>query len=247
MASKGVDIKLTYADNQTLDKFRQVLAARMKWCNESARDSVAACAIDAIKSIRTKCKVAKKSSVKVNVIPDNSLIASFSTNGRRKTPVLRLIDGKTRYVPKENERIRFPGQGYKFNTLKVYRFELQDEDGDIKYIIAASNASEAKTIAKTIAVRRAMRYAGLAKRALGFLMQKTNTKRVNDPLNPVVEGKADEVTSKHESISKSGDGGTYALILTDVLRYALDAIKGGKSEIDASIKRAMNKIISVVN
>lgn len=45
--------------------------------------------------------------------------------------------------------------------------------------------------------RKIARYSGLAKRALSMLMFKTNTKKVNDGLlNPVVETKAMEVTSK---------------------------------------------------
>lgn len=242
MASKGVSVQLTYANGQTLDKFRQVIAARMKWCNESARDSIAACAIDALRSIRAKCKVAKKSKIKVNVVEDNSLYASFTSNGKQKFPCVRYKGSKQRYAGTERIRV---GEGMAYSELKVFRF--RDEYADVDYLILASSCSVAKKKAKDIVVKRAMRYSGLARRAMGFLMQKTVTKRVNDPFDPVVEAKADDVTTKYESVKKTGDSGTYTLILTDVLKYALDAIKGGKAEVDASLKRAMNKIVSVVN
>lgn len=172
----------------------------MKWCNESARDSIAACAIDALKSIRTKCKVSKPSRIKVSVQPDNSLMASFRMEGKKKTPVIRLLDGRTRYTPRQNERIRYVDNGTKFSQLHVYRYMDGQEGREITYLIAAPSAAVAKAEAKRIAIRRAMRYSGLAKRALGFLMQKTNTRRVNDPFNPVVENKADDVTDKHERV-----------------------------------------------
>jgi hypothetical protein len=95
---------------------------------------------------------------------------------------------------------------------------------------------------------RAMRYAGLAKRAVGVLMFKTNTKRVNDGLlNPVVENKAQETTAKRESVAKSAKGGLYTLELTDALKYALHAIKGGQAQVRIQLQKAMNKITSIIN
>ena len=57
------------------------------------------------------------------------------------------------------------------------------------------------------------------------------------------------MTSKREIIAKSkdGNGGKYALVLDDNLRYALDAIKGGRAAVDMQMKKAMNKIVSVIN
>lgn len=237
----GVKMQMTYANGQTMAKFAEVLAARQKWCGESARGSVAACAIDALKSLRAKTLVAKRSSVKVAVTRDNSLYASCSTNGSMRTPCVRHLGSGAKYAGKEPVRV---ADGARIKDMQVYRFADQT---DREYLIIASSAKSAKEKAKQIATKRAMRYAGLAKRALGLLMYKTNTQRVADPLNPAVETKADEVTDKHESVTKTADGGIYTLVLRDSLRYALDALKGGRGEVDASLGRAMNKIVSVVN
>jgi len=37
------------------------------------------------------------------------------------------------------------------------------------------------------------------------------------------------------------------LVLDDNLRYAQDAVKGGKAAVDTQMKKAMNKIVSVIN
>ena len=108
----------------------------------------------------------------------------------------------------------------------------------------------AKRKAKDIVRRRQIRYAGLARRAIGILMQKTSTKtKVNDKVPMNVTALAKTVTYKRELIAKSndGNGGKYALALLDDLRYALDAIRGGKASVDMQMKKAMNKIVSVIN
>lgn len=238
----GVRIQMAGAGGKSIAELSRLIRDRMKWCNESARDSVAACSIDALKSIRTRCKVAKPSSVKVTVERDNSLVAGVTERKPQKHPCVRYAGSGARYAGKERVRV---ADASKIKDLKVYRFTGENNAG---YLILAGSAASAKKCAKTIAVRRAMRYAGLAKRALGLLMTKTNTQRVADPFDALVESKADDVTSKHEVARKDADGGgTYILVLDDVLRYALDAIKGGRSAVDMSIRRASNKIASVIN
>ena len=108
---------------------------------------------------------------------------------------------------------------------------------------------EAKAKAKKIAQMKGMRYATLAKRALGILMFKTNTQRVNDGvLNPVVENKANQMTRKRENLNNNGDkGGTYTLTLMDELRYALLAVKGGRNTVNNQMKKVANKIASIIN
>lgn len=244
MAKGGIQFSLSFANGQTMDKFSDVIASRMKWCNESAKDSIAACAIDALKSIRAKCRVAKPSSIKVKIVVDSTLEASAFTTSGHKNICLRYTGSKQRYFG--NEKIYWaerPTGMYK--AMKAYRFSHNDKN----YIVVASSESLAQTTAKKIVVRKALRYAGLAKRALGFLMKKTATINVKDDFNPVVEIKADDVTDKAEILQKNKDGSQakYGIILKDTLRYALDAIKGGKSEIDACLKRSMNKIVSVIN
>ena len=209
----------------TLDQLGKVIQQRMTYLHESARDSIAAVAIQALRSIRTVTKVAKKNKVKVNVVREGSLYPSFRSEGGRKVFCLRSKDTKARYLGSEKVVSCVKGD---IPNQQVFRFADTHNDKATQYLIVASSIQQAKERAKRIASGRAMRYAGLAKRAIGILMYKTNTKKVNDGvLNPLVENKAHDVTFKHESVTKNKNGGTYRLVLTDALKYALDAIKGG--------------------
>ena len=243
----AIQIKATFGNNQTLDKFREILALRMQYMNETARGSVAACAIDVLRSIRTITKVAKPSRVKVDVTEDNSIRASVSTKGKLRTFAIRYAGSNLKYAGTETVVNRMP-KGLKNDAYHLYRFTDNFNKEPKSYIIVAPTVSNARKIAKEIVVRRAMRYSGLAKRAIGVLMFKTNTKKVNDGrLNPGVELVANDNTKKVEKVRKSDNGkGIYELNLYDNLNYALNAIRGGQSAVDIAMKKAMNKIVSII-
>ena len=114
-------------------------------------------------------------------------------------------------------------------------------------MIAATTSAAAKAKAKQIVRSRQMRYAGLAKRALGVLMMKTGTKRVADAVPQRVTAKAKQLTESREVIAKNQTGGKYALVVNDNLRYALAAIKGGRTMVDTAMKKAANKTVAVIN
>lgn len=236
-----VHIKATFGEIGTLKEFTNLIAQRMKYLNETAKDSIAACAVITLKSIRAVTKVAK-TKAKVVVKKDNSLDVSFTTQGGSSFKCVRTKNG-ARYSG--NERIVFS----KTHGIKEYVYSFNDEFGkSVKsYLIVAPSIGEAKQLAKNIVIRRIRRYKGLAKRALSMLMMKTNTKNVSDDVSARVSKKASDVTSVKSITNNNEKGGIYGLILEDNLNYALDSIKGGKSMVDISLKKAMNKIASVVN
>ena len=65
-------------------------------------------------------------------------------------------------------------------------------------------------------------------------MMKTATTKVNDNVPMRVNMKARQLTETKEIIAKSndGNGGKYSLTLHDNLKYAIDAIKGGRATVD---------------
>jgi len=232
---------------KTLQAFAKVLQERMKWMNETARDSIAACAIQVLRSIRSVTKVAKLSSIKVEVKCDNTLYPSVTSHSAKKTVCIRTKGSNQRYYGEE--RLARCDGDIDFKTWKVYRFLDKLSSKQTTYLIIAPSQSAAKSKAKSIVRRRQIRYAGLAKRALSVLMMKTVTKSVSDNVPARVTEKAKELTSHREVIAKSSDGsgGKYALILDDDLLYALKAIKGGRQQVDVQMKKAMNKIVSTIN
>ena len=188
----GVSINASFANGSTLSKFSEIIAERMKWMNETARDSIAACAITVLKSIRTATKVAKPSSIKVDVKVDSSLYPSYTTQSSGKKLCVRFMGSKKRYLG--DEKLRVTGAPSELKTWHVFRFTDTLSPKLTQYLIVAPSLSAAKAKAKSIVRSRQIRYAGLAKRALGVLMFKTGTKNINDNVPMRVTAKANETT-----------------------------------------------------
>ena len=243
----SINISASWANGKTLQEFGKVLQERMKYMNETARDSVAACAINVLKGIRSIVKVAKPNKQKVNVVADNTLYFSVTTQGGKKIPCIRVKGSNQRYAG--SEKMVIAGQPVDAKTWKVFRFQDTLSKKNTTYLIAAPDMASAKARAKKIVSSRVIRFAGLARRAISMLMMKTNTKNVNDNVPQRVTQKAKEVTEKKEIIAKANDGkgGKYALVLVDDLNYALKAIKGGRGAVDIQMKKVMNKIVSIIN
>lgn len=246
----SVQIHATAGDGQTLRKFSEILQQRMKYMNETARDSVAACALQVLRSLRAATAVAKASKVKPKLQRNNVLELSYTTKGRRRIPCLRIKGSLARYSGEERLVLAAELARGADATWQVYYFEDDfSASKRNKYLVAAPDAATAKAKAKQIMVRRALRYAGLAKRAISVLMMRTFTGAVADAVSPKVTKKAYETTSRSEAVSadsKNG-GGAYRLTLSDELRYALLALKGGSGAVDVQMKKALNKIVSTVN
>ena len=245
----GVTIHASFGNGVTLGQFANIIQQRMQYMRETARESIAACALQALRSIRTITLVAKPSRIKVNLDRNNSLCLSYTTQGRQRQVCLRVKGSNVRYTGPERlilaERVSKGAQ----KLWQVYEFVDEMSKRPTKRLIAAPNLKSARDCAKRIVAKRLMRYAGLAKRALSILMQKTYNKNVADNVAPRVTRKAYEVTRKSEVVqeNKSTEGGTYTLTLYDNLMYARDAIRGGQGAVDNQMKKAMNKIVSVIN
>lgn len=169
---------------KTLQDFCKVLQQRMKWMNETARDSIAACAIQVLKSIRTVTKVAKLSTIKVKVEHENNLYPSFTTESAKKKLCVRVKGSNYRWYGKERV---IPVDGkIDSKVWNVYRFKDVLSSKQTEYLIVAPTLQAAKAKAKSIVRARQARYAGLARRAISILMQKTFTKVVVDNVPPRV-------------------------------------------------------------
>lgn len=236
-------VSATVGNGRTLQEFSRLIAARSKYLGETAADAVAACAIDALKSIRAVTAKATKRSVSkdVEVKQDGALVPSFKTVGGAKKFCIRNRGG-AEY--KGDEKISVAANSGKIAKCNVYRF--MDEHGEKKYkcLIVAPDAKSAAKVAKQIKQRRAMRYSGLAKAALARLMRKTATVSDGGEMtSATVARKADEQT---RSVAQNG-GEAHSLHLEDNLGYAVLAVKGGRAGVDIALRKAMNKIASVIN
>lgn len=147
----------------------------MKWMRETARDSIAACAINVLKSVRTITRIAKLSSIKINVKVDTTLYPSYFTESAKKTLCVRYRGSNQRY--RGEERVIAAEAPVKIQNWLVFRWQDSLDPKLRSYLIMAPNAAAAKARARSIVRSRQMRFAGLAKRALGVLMHKTSTKQ----------------------------------------------------------------------
>lgn len=243
----SIQINASWANGKTLQDFCKVLQQRMQYMHETARDSIAACAINLLKGIRTITKVAKTNKSKVDLQVDSGLYVSFTTRGGRKIPCVRVRGSNQRYAG--NEILVMAADPINTRAWHVFRFTDKLSPKLKTYLIAAPSKGQATDKARKIVSSRIIRFAGLAKRAISFLMMKTSTKNVTDNVPQRVSQKAKEVTHKKEIVAKSigGNGGKYSLVLVDELNYALKAIKGGQAAVDLQMKKSMNKIVSIIN
>ena len=244
----GINVKITAGttDGQTMEQFQKLIEARTKYLQQTARQSVLATCIDILKSIKPQTKVAKPSSVKVEVKRDNNLYPSFTKTTGKPTFCLRITGTKNRYIPTYEVVKRITRKITK--STKVFRFTNTSPNLKIKnrnYLIICETITEARTFAKKIATSSIRKYAGLAKKAISLLMKKTASwlNAVSDENNnQSVQQIANKITAFNETISETDNGGTYTATLTDDLKYAVKAITGGQSAVDISFKKALNKI-----
>lgn len=237
-------VSATVGNGRTLQEFSKLIAARSKYLGETAADAVAACAIDALKSIRAVTAKATKRSVSkdVEVKQDGALVPSFKTVGGAKKFCIRNRGG-AEY--KGNEKFSVAANSGQIAKCNVYRFTDEHGEKKYKYLIVAPDAKTAAKVAKQIKQRRAMRYSGLAKAALSRLMRKTATVSDGGEMpDAAVARKADEQT---RSVAQNGGGKAYSLHLEDNLGYAILAVKGGQTGVDLALRKAMNKITATVN
>ena len=245
-----VQIHATVGSNMTLKKFSEILASRMEYLNESARGSVAACALQVLRSIRTKTKVAKMSGIKPELVAANEYYPSYSTRSNKyRQPCIRMKGSNARYMGDRKVVFAVRPQTGMEKSWHVWYVKDKYSKKKRSYLIAAPSKAIAKATAKKLISRHALRYAGLARRAVSVLMMKTFNKGIADNVPAYVTAKASQVTKKTEAVHQNAQtkDGTYVLTLTDALNYALDALKGGRAEVDIQLKKAMNKIVSVIN
>lgn len=187
-----------------------------------------------LRSLRTVTRVAKPSRIKVHLQRVSTLYPSYTTAGKAHNFCLRVKGSGARWSGEEKVRLAHTPTRGMDKTWQVYRFEDFKAKRPTTYLIPSPNKQLAVERAKRIVRGRLIRFAGLARRALSVLMMKTWNKGVSDPVPPRVTKKAYEVTSKQEVVSRNAqtEGGTYTLSLRDNLLYAIDAIRGGRGQVD---------------
>lgn len=237
----NASVNVSVGDGRTIQEFQKVLSERLKWLGMASENSVAACALDVLRSIRVETRIAKLSSTKIELKQESGMTPSWSTKGKDKAPCIR--QGKVKYVKQPNERIvwcQMPVYGSKLN---VYRWDYKRGEKTTTYYIVAGSQGEAKMKAKEKVQKRINMYKGLARHAISKLMMKTFATSITDAVNNATG----QVADKNTVVVKRNLNNEYSIHIEDNLDYALDALKSGQSSIDIAMMRAANKITSVIN
>ena len=177
-----INISAQTQDGHTLQQFSNLIEMRKKWLGETSIDSVSACALNILTSLRALTKIANPNKTKIEIVDLPGLKFSFYFDGGRKKPCLRF--GKARFTPPHGTRVRYVS--IKKNA-KPYEFKYTAPNGKvIKYILVVNTSSDAKREAKGIVKARTERYKGLARRAIGVLMYKACSMNPKDSVSQKV-------------------------------------------------------------
>ena len=213
-----------------MKQLADLIAARSAWLGETTIDSVSACALQLLKSLRTLTRVANPNKTKIDIAELPGMKLSFTTVGSNKKPCLRI--GNARYTPSNAVRIRYKSID---KNARPFEFKYVNPKGQtITYIITANSLGEAKREAKHIVKRRAEMY-------------KACSMNPKDQVSSKVNKTADANALVAKTISRTSDRAIYNLDLYDELLYATAALKNGKGDLELAAQKAMNKVVSVMN
>lgn len=243
MANASVKIEMT-ADGKPIAALQNLIAQRMKYTNETAKQALAACAIQILISLRSVTAVAKAEKPKVEAV--DSLYPSFYKNGKHSVPCLRFKGSNARYETK-GVRILWPPKGTQLKFCQVFSF-VHTREKPRECLVVAFSAKTAKAMAQEYIRKRIEHYKGLAKLALGKLMNKAaiTSRPINDVTTEDAKKVANEVSDAYAEGLGDGKKGRYSLTCEDNLDYAMDALKGGQAAFNLACAKAANKIASVI-
>lgn len=240
-----VDAKIDW-NGRPLQELEKLLALRQKMLGEDARDAVVATAIDVVKSLRTLTRKAPaRANRKSFVIEATPYVASWERHGnsyRRvarvggtgaKAPIFPVNNAGPHYV--KGERVRV----WKITPTHPASMTWEKNRNKGCWYVFAQTPAVALRFAMEHMSRVLRKESGMGKTALGFAMARLSTK--STPVE--AKGpKAQRLAADAIHIATSGEGGTFALVVRDELRYSLPALKGGSSAIDLAMAKAANKI-----
>ena len=231
-------------DGKTLEDFARLIEQRRNLLNETTEQSVSACAINLLKSLRASTLVAHTNKpYSEEPVEHANLMLGFKSIGKKKVPCLRVVGSKDQFSIGNKASLFVIDKSLTPQTAKVFSWKRRS--GRVYYIVSSGLEATQKWI-KDIEKKRIQKYRGLAKHALGRLMHKVASTSITDNIDAAAQTVAEQNTNVVKQ-STGFNSGKYSLTMNDELRYALDALKGGQAEVNSCLQRAMNSITSIIN
>jgi len=171
-------------DGKSLEQFANLIERRRALLNETTEQSVAACSIQLLKSLRAATRVADvKKPFSGKVIELSGLCLSFRSAGKgstKKIPCVRQIGSGAR-IDHSKAPLILVSKALKAKNAKIFMWKRRSGR---MYYLAGANVGQVEKWVKDTEKKRIMKYRGLAKHALGRLMNKVaNSSGINDNVN----------------------------------------------------------------
>lgn len=249
-------IKATY-NSQPLDVLNKLIEKRQKWLNESAKDSVVATAITALRSIRaaTTTHFGKKKislpSTDIVITRKTDVHPSFS--GKKHKRCFRAGSTISRNAPtvdlgKHCVQLVPPSSSL-WKSAQVWSVKLSNERHErwskqpIQFYVVATSFDAVLSYLQKRFGRIADRQAGLARTVLSKIMMKLST---HPPAQDKTGVHAQAAANKYTVVNQTDTGDSIVVHVESNLMYAVSAVKGGIAGIQNALKSAANKVFGVI-
>lgn len=234
----GIAIELTGTE-----RVRRALDARRRELGETTREACVAIAVNTLRGVRSRTRVASERRVRVKVDGrDPTLAVAYSKKKGRG--IIVGSDGNPR--PKVKRSVLWAEKPVSRNhALRAYNVTntVNEEEGrKVEWIIVARSEADAAKRGREQAARRIRSRKGLARLALGYCMSDL---AVQTGLGAAGTGGGLTGLARRNAaavIDERGlSSGEVAVRISDRLRYASKALPGGKGAVDAALDAALNK------
>lgn len=223
------------------ERLARALAARQRELGETSRQSCVAIAVQALRGMRTRTRIADERRNRVTAAVSSLYVAFDPKRGNGF-----IVDGRGRPVRlKRGGLIWAEKPASRNHGLRVYRAQnvVNAAEGKVFecHVVAKSRADAVAAVRERVKRRVAARK-GLARLALGFCMHdlavRTGLGAADAPGRVTLTART---AAKADIIETGFSSGETAVRIADRLRYAAKALKGGRAAIAEALDAALNK------
>ena len=132
-----MEVKIgTDVDGRTVEEFARLIEQRRKLLNETTEQSVSACAINLLKSLRASTLVAHTNKpYSEDPVEQGNLMLGFKSVGKKKVPCLRVVGSKAQFSIGNNASLFVIDKSLTPQTAKVFSWKRRS--GRVYYIVSS--------------------------------------------------------------------------------------------------------------
>lgn len=224
-----------------LDELNRLIALRSKALNTSTKKAAVAVAIDALKSLRSATRDARKRKRFKIKVEFTGWYGGFSWPERK--PCVRT--GPRRNDPKAalgGLKVKWLIKGLKRQDQRKAFLVTPEKTGKKPYIVVCADARQAREYERRASLARVGDMGGLARNALGVAMNKISQGGAELDGNSVNKVNPSDLASAWVVDS----GNSCSVRVVDRLDYSSNALRGGDSAVETALMKAANKVYGIL-